>query len=236
MKLVYNSLALQYMTAVVVILAFLNDLIEAQIAPPSKLAKLAEDCFDQEGFIAKDQNGRVFTCTDIAPYCSHLEQLVSTGFALSNVCPRTCGTCQPPVPVFFYAEIALTCIFTVDLFVTLLANSADCFRAFYMNLWSWFELGIVIVSVATVVLEQYFSGQAGQFPVKMLRLLRILRVLRLLKTFERTTVMMVSIGRSIVPMLNSFGILFVATCMYAVLGTQVPSTSELESVFVLLYE
>jgi hypothetical protein len=106
-----------------------------------------------------------------------------------------------------------------------------------MNLWSWFELGIVIVSVATVVLEQYFSGQeAGQFPVKMLRLLRILRVLRLFKAFERTTVMMVSIGRCIVPMLNSFGILFVATCMYAVLGTQVPSTPELASVFVLLYE
>ena len=53
MKLVYNSLALQYMTAVVVILAFLNDLIEAQIAPPSKLAKLAAGCFDQEGFIAR---------------------------------------------------------------------------------------------------------------------------------------------------------------------------------------
>ena len=31
----------------------------------------------------------------------------------------------------------------------------------YTNFWSWFELGIVAVSVSTAVLEQYFSGQAA---------------------------------------------------------------------------
>ena len=77
--------------------------------------------------------------------------------------------------LFFVLDAAVTGFFTFDLAVNLFANSADCFREFYINPANWFDLVIVAVSILGVI--QDASGQ-GSLPFKMIRLVRVLKVMK----------------------------------------------------------
>jgi hypothetical protein len=76
--------------------------------------------------------------------------------------------------LFFIFDAIITGFFTFDLAVNLFANSADCFRNFYINPANWFDL--VIVAASILGLYQDATGQ-DSLPFKMIRLVRVLKVL-----------------------------------------------------------
>ena len=117
--------------------------------------------------------------------------------------------------IFFWVDAAITVCFTFDLCANLAAHSENYFRAFYTKLANWFDLLIVIVSIAMVYVD---ASGGNPMPLKMLRLIRVLKVMRQVTHLRNFNRLVTSIGFCLKPMASAFLILFVVQLIYSVLG------------------
>ena len=116
----------------------------------------------------------------------------------------------PMRKLFDNIDLAFTIIFTVELSINMYGNWA---RPFFTNSWSLFDLLVVSVSL----LALFVSALPG---FSVLRLLRVFRVLRLFGRLKSLKKIITAVARSIVPVLNSFIILLLVACIYALIGIQ----------------
>jgi hypothetical protein len=99
-------------------------------------------------------------------------------------------------------------IFTVELCINIVAH---WFWPFVNEKWNWLDVLVVIVSLASV------GSDAGP-TVKVIRILRALRVMRLVKRLIALRMIVAAIWASIIPVLNVFFVLMIATLVYSILG------------------
>ena len=84
-------------------------------------------------------------------------------------------------------------------------------RPFFSNGWSMFDLVVVFVSLLAV-------GVSAIPGISVLRLMRVFRVIRLFGRLKSLKKIINALAKSIVPVLNAFVILFLVTCIYALIG------------------
>ena len=73
------------------------------------------------------------------------------------------------VTIFFFIDITITALFTMELLLNLFGNSHDRFRPFVMSFWNWFDTTIVIASIFNIIVSLYGISLPN---IKLLRLLR----------------------------------------------------------------
>lgn len=110
--------------------------------------------------------------------------------------------------MFENVDLAFTIVFTIELVINAYGNWA---APFFSNGWSMFDLLVVSVSL----LALFLSNLPG---FSILRLMRVFRVVRLFGRLKSLKKIVNAIIRSIIPVLNSFVILFLCTCIYALIG------------------
>jgi hypothetical protein len=64
--------------------------------------------------------------------------------------------------IFFWLDVIITGLFTLDLCVNIFANSSNCCREFYRQGMNWFDAIIVVVSIFGV-----WSQAQGHEPVPL---------------------------------------------------------------------
>lgn len=117
---------------------------------------------------------------------------------------------------YLIADLCLTLIFCIELLIHLFAKSNDNFAPFMAHWSNWLDVGIVAVTLTSMVLVL----SAVDFPsLKMLRLIRVGRVIRLFKRFRELNKILMAVGHAVVPVCNSFLILLLCTSVYATLAT-----------------
>ena len=67
-------------------------------------------------------------------------------------------------------DVGITSIFTLELIINLFAHSEDCFLEFYSNNNYLFDACVVLLSIASIVLDVY--KVQNMVSVKMVRLIR----------------------------------------------------------------
>lgn len=116
--------------------------------------------------------------------------------------------------LFSGLETAFTLLFTTELTCNIFAHSGSR-RQFWLYItdpWNIFDMIIVCIGLTAEVVDN-FPG------LNVLRLFRVFRIVRLFKWLTSLRRVVNAISAAMVPVLNTFLILFLATCIYAVLGT-----------------
>jgi hypothetical protein len=108
-------------------------------------------------------------------------QLLPQGCGQEEV---SCGALQINVlqPLFTFAEIVLTSLFTLELLINMLSKSNDYFRPFWSHFENIFDMLVVVVSIFSLMTK--LAGIDSVPNIKMLRLVRVFRVVRLFKRFK----------------------------------------------------
>jgi len=106
-------------------------------------------------------------------------------------------------------DLGFTILFTIEL----AANWFGHGRQFLRDGWNWFDLVVVVVSIASVLVA---SG--GISSVKALRMIRAVRLLRIVKRLRPLRRLMNALTSSIMPVLNAMIIVGLVILIYAVLG------------------
>ena len=108
-------------------------------------------------------------------------QLLPQGCVENEV---SCGPIQENVlqPLFTFAEIILTSLFTLELLVNILSKSNDYFRPLWSHFENIFDAMVVVVSIFSLVTK--LAGIDSVPNIKMFRLVRVFRVVRLFKRFK----------------------------------------------------
>ena len=97
-----------------------------------------------------------------------------------------------------------TFAFATELLFNIFANFS---KRFFRNGWNWFDVIIVLVSLA---------GQGlSSFPDWLVKLMRAFRVIRLFGRVKALKTMITAVTASIVPMMNAFVILIILLCICA---------------------
>jgi hypothetical protein len=111
-----------------------------------------------------------------------------------------------------------TFIFLFELAANLFAHSELFFRAFFADSWNVLDFVVVLVSLLTLILSSNESSKASD-KIKIFRLIKIFRIIRLFRRLKSLNRIVSALGSSIIPVLNSFLILLLVTCIYATLAT-----------------
>mmetsp|Transcript_52361 Transcript_52361/g.109235 ORF Transcript_52361/g.109235 Transcript_52361/m.109235 type:complete len:514 (-) Transcript_52361:54-1595(-) len=104
-------------------------------------------------------------------------------------------------------DSAFTAIFTVELLINMFAH---WFMPFFSDMWCMFDLFIVSMSL--------ISLGPVDLPASILRCLRAFRVLRLFARIKAVRQIISALSQSIVPVMNSFLIMGICTCIYSIMG------------------
>jgi len=119
--------------------------------------------------------------------------------------------------IFRIFDGVFTFIFLMELVANLFANSESFFKAFFADAWNVLDFVVVLLSLFTLMLTS--SSSKASDKIKVLRLIKIFRIVRLFRRLKSLNRIVSALGSSIIPVLNSFVILLLVTCMYATLGT-----------------
>ena len=96
---------------------------------------------------------------------------------------------------FFWADVAITAAFALELMINAFAHSDNGFRPFYTKRNNWFDASIVAVSIASVLMEVFNTGVSAGV-IKMVRLVRVVRVARFFSHFQQLNRIVQAIGVS----------------------------------------
>eukprot|EP00960_Hanusia_phi_P048655 759075-Hanusia_phi.AAC.3 len=113
---------------------------------------------------------------------------------------------------FDNADTVFTALFTIELAINLFARSKHCFRPFYQDGWNILDVIIVCVTLMT----QLSSGVPSLKPLRLIRVFRIAKIFRRLTSLNK---IVNALASALVPVGNSFLILFLVTCIWAALAT-----------------
>jgi voltage-gated sodium channel len=102
-------------------------------------------------------------------------------------------------------DLSFTALFTLELTITWIAH---WFWRFFEDPWHIFDAGIVSVSLASLV-------NPAMPAVNSIRAIRVLRAVRLLKKSKYLAPIVHALLASIVPVLNTFVLMGLVTCIYA---------------------
>ena len=111
-----------------------------------------------------------------------------------------------------------TFIFLFELAANLFSHSEFFFKAFFADSWNVLDFVVVLVSLLTLILSSNESSKASD-KIKIFRLIKIFRIVRLFRRLKSLNRIVSALGSSIIPVLNSFLILLLVTCIYATLAT-----------------
>ncbi|EKX54651.1 hypothetical protein GUITHDRAFT_100126 [Guillardia theta CCMP2712] len=113
---------------------------------------------------------------------------------------------------FDTADTVFTVLFTLELCINLFARSKHWFKAFFADGWNILDVVIVCVSLMT----QFSSGIPSMKPLRLIRVFRIAKIFRRLTSLNK---IITALASALVPVGNSFLILFLVTCIWAALAT-----------------
>eukprot|EP00277_Geminigera_cryophila_P032729 CAMPEP_0173126910 /NCGR_PEP_ID=MMETSP1102-20130122/57457_1 /TAXON_ID=49646 /ORGANISM="Geminigera sp., Strain Caron Lab Isolate" /LENGTH=740 /DNA_ID=CAMNT_0014036387 /DNA_START=163 /DNA_END=2382 /DNA_ORIENTATION=+ len=118
--------------------------------------------------------------------------------------------------IFFYLDVSITALFTIELCLNVFSHSNDGFREFYTARSNWFDSFIVCAQLFSLVI----NALDLDFPnAKLLRVLRIVRVFRIFSRFKSLNKLINALSQAIIPVCNAFFILCVFTSIYSIFGT-----------------
>ena len=131
---------------------------------------------------------------------------------------------------FVSLDMLFTFMFVLELALNLFTHSYQRFKSFREDSWNVLDLVIVTVAVATLLLSE--SGSTDGNTIKMFRLIKIFRIVRLFRRLKSLNRIVVALSAAIIPVLNSFVILLLVTCIYATLATHLfGKGTEADSIF-----
>ena len=131
---------------------------------------------------------------------------------------------------FVSLDMLFTFMFVLELALNLFTHSYQGFKSFREDSWNMLDLVIVTVAVATLLLSE--SGSTDGNTIKMFRLIKIFRIVRLFRRLKSLNRIVVALSAAIIPVLNSFVILLLVTCIYATLATHLfGKGTEADSIF-----
>ncbi|EKX40769.1 hypothetical protein GUITHDRAFT_113039 [Guillardia theta CCMP2712] len=110
--------------------------------------------------------------------------------------------------VFDQIDLLFTIFFTVELVINIFAT---WFVEFVSDGWNWFDFGVVLVSLLSLVLTNLPGAN-------ILRLMRCFRVFRLFKRIPSLRQIMIALTASIPPMINAFALVCLVTAIYAIMS------------------
>jgi hypothetical protein len=126
------------------------------------------------------------------------------------------------IALFDRIDIIFTTFFTVEFIANMIAHIDFVPFPFLSSGWNVLDLVVVLVSLfsaaskAFLETEKNGNSKALQDQNQSLKVLRILRAFRVVRVFKRLTALrliIVALGASILPVLNTFFVLFVATAV-----------------------
>ena len=103
--------------------------------------------------------------------------------------------------------------FTMELGINMFVHSEKCFRPFISDPWNLIDVLVVGATLITAV------GISGYRPPRILRLIRVVRILKLVRRFPSLSRIVLALGQSVGPVINSFFLLFLFTSVYATIAT-----------------
>mmetsp|Transcript_1389 Transcript_1389/g.3032 ORF Transcript_1389/g.3032 Transcript_1389/m.3032 type:complete len:772 (-) Transcript_1389:640-2955(-) len=115
---------------------------------------------------------------------------------------------SPLAGAFDQIDLLFTVFFTVELVINIFAT---WFAEFVSDGWNWFDFGVVLVSLLSLVLTNLPGAN-------ILRLMRCFRVFRLFKRIPSLRQIMVALTASIPPMINAFALVCLVTAIYAIMS------------------
>ena len=114
---------------------------------------------------------------------------------------------------FVLLDWGFTIILALELGINMYAKSENRFHPFFSDNWNLFDFFVVFMAIVTKFLSSIPQ-------LKLLRLVRIFRVARLFKRVRSLNRIINALVASLIPVINSFVILLLVTCIWAILGTQ----------------
>ena len=121
-------------------------------------------------------------------------------------------------------DVFVTVIFTVELFINILAHSDNCLRPFYSRLANWFDTLIVVVSVYSVAFSMVSDAENSWPDAKLFRLMRVGRVVRLFSRLKNLNKIITSISYAVAPVCNAFLIVSIACFSACLSQSSVPAS------------
>lgn len=112
--------------------------------------------------------------------------------------------------LFSWAQTSFTIIFVVELAFNLFGHWR---KQFCDDHWNYFDTVVVVISVMAEFIPRAPA-------LSLLRLVRIFRVVRIFRWLRSLRQIIDALLSAVVPVLNSFVVLLIVTCIYAVLATE----------------
>jgi len=120
-------------------------------------------------------------------------------------------------------DLAFTAIFTFEFICNFLCHLDTVPLPFFSGAWNILDLLVVIVSIVSVTGAA--TGQSNE-SIKVIRICRAFRVVRVFKRLTALRLIIVALGASVLPVINTFFVLMVATSVFAILGVGLFSERE----------
>ncbi len=171
-------------------------------------------------------------------YTSDFLQFVIVSFIIANFVANVVefeimSKDDDEMALFDRIDIVFTTFFTLEFIVNMIAHIDFVPFPFLSSGWNVLDLVVVLVSLFSAATKAFLetekngNSKAFQDQNQSLKVLRILRAFRVVRVFKRLTALrliIVALGASILPVLNTFFVLFVATAVFAILGVGLFST------------
>lgn len=120
-------------------------------------------------------------------------------------------------------EIIFMVIFTVECFMKIIAYGFALHQGAYIrSVWNFLDFLIVVIGLISGALDFLMQGEGGEasFDVKALRAFRVLRPLRLVSGVPSLQVVLNSIVKAMVPLLNIALLVMFVIIIYAIIGLE----------------
>eukprot|EP00198_Chlamydomonas_reinhardtii_P012138 XP_001701475.1 voltage-gated Ca2+ channel, alpha subunit [Chlamydomonas reinhardtii] len=112
-----------------------------------------------------------------------------------------------------YTNLIFTCVFVIEAALKIMAFGAF---AYFRDRWNAFDFFVVVISVASVVLD--FSGTQNLSFMPVLRVLRVVRVVRLIRRAVGMRRLLLTLVQSLPALGNVGGVMVLFFFVYAVIG------------------
>lgn len=183
--------------------AWIDAINAGMLAEKARLRRLAQGTdFDRVRYKVK----KVYESTLIQ---SVIAAVILASFALNLVNAEILPEDEATIRVFENLDLAFTIVFTIELAANFFGNY---WAPFFREAWNLFDTFVVAISLLSLAMEELPA-------VNMLRLIRIFRVIRLFRALRSLRQILNALIASIFPVISSFLVLLLVTCIYAVLGT-----------------
>ena len=137
--------------------------------------------------------------------------LLLANFAISIIQSELASR-DPAQAYFDTMEMMFTCIYLVELIVNLYGH---WFWEFVSSGWCWFDLIIVLMSLADTMYVLVGGTGTGLSVVRLLRVFRIVRIFHTLEYMRRT---LNALANSVGLICNAFLLYIVIICIYSVMA------------------